>query len=67
MTYEKANHIIGDISWVYNGERITAQDRNECMAADNRYNLCRINMFLHDIEPDKFDIACEDTLLSPQH
>lgn len=31
------------------------------------YNLCRINMFLHDIEPDKFDIACEDTLISPQH
>ena len=26
------------------------------------YNLCRINMFLHDIEFDKFDIACEDTL-----
>lgn len=31
------------------------------------YNLCRINMFLHDIEPDKFDIACEDTLVSPMH
>lgn len=31
------------------------------------YNLCRINMFLHDIEYDKFDIACEDTLTSPQH
>ena len=31
------------------------------------YNLCRINMFLHDIGFDKFDIACEDTLLSPQH
>lgn len=31
------------------------------------YNLCRINMFLHDIEPDKFDIAHEDTLLNPQH
>ncbi len=31
------------------------------------YNLCRINMFLHDIDYDKFDIACEDTLLSPQH
>ena len=31
------------------------------------YNLCRINMFLHDIEFDKFDIACEDTLISPQH
>lgn len=24
-------------------------------------------MFLHDIDYDKFDIACEDTLLSPQH
>lgn len=31
------------------------------------YNLCRINMFLHDIGFDKFDIACEDTLVSPQH
>lgn len=31
------------------------------------YNLCRINMFLHDIDYDKFDIACEDTLESPQH
>ena len=31
------------------------------------YNLCRINMFLHDIGFDKFDIACEDTLTNPQH
>ena len=31
------------------------------------YNLCRINMFLHDIGFDKFDIACEDTLTTPQH
>ncbi len=31
------------------------------------YNLCRINMFLHDIDYDKFDIACEDTLTTPQH
>ena len=31
------------------------------------YNLCRINMFLHDVGFDKFDIACEDTLLNPQH
>ena len=23
------------------------------------YNLCRINMFLHDIDYDKFDIAHE--------
>lgn len=31
------------------------------------YNLCRINMFLHDIGFDKFNVACEDTLNSPQH
>jgi type I restriction enzyme M protein len=31
------------------------------------YNLCRINMFLHNIEFDKFSIVREDTLLSPQH
>jgi len=29
------------------------------------YNLCRINMFLHDLTPDKFDIACDDTLINP--
>ncbi len=31
------------------------------------YNLARINMFLHSIEFDKFDIAREDTLLNPIH
>lgn len=31
------------------------------------YNLCRINMFLHDVGFDKFSIACEDTLIAPQH
>ena len=31
------------------------------------YNLCRINMFLHDIGFEKFNIACEDTLTNPQH
>ena len=31
------------------------------------YNLCRINMFLHDIDYDKFDIANGDTLTNPQH
>lgn len=29
------------------------------------YNLCRINMFLHNIEFNKFQIACDDTLMSP--
>ena len=31
------------------------------------YNLCRINMFLHEVGYDKFSIACDDTLTSPQH
>jgi type I restriction enzyme M protein len=31
------------------------------------YNLCRINMFLHDIDYDKFDIAHGDTLTEPLH
>ena len=31
------------------------------------YNLCRINMFLHDIGYEKFDIAHGDTLTNPQH
>ena len=31
------------------------------------YNLCRINMFLHDINFDDFDIAYGDTLLAPKH
>ena len=31
------------------------------------YNLCRINMFLHDISFDKFDIAHGDTLMEPKH
>ncbi len=31
------------------------------------YNLCRINMFLHNIAFDKFSIIREDTLVSPQH
>lgn len=31
------------------------------------YNLCRINMFLHDINYEKFDIAHGDTLTDPKH
>lgn len=31
------------------------------------YNLCRINMFLHDVPYDKFHIAHGDTLINPQH
>ena len=31
------------------------------------YNLCRINMFLHDIDYDKFDIGHGDTLTDPLH
>lgn len=31
------------------------------------YNLCRINMFLHDVNYEKFDIALGDTLMHPKH
>jgi len=31
------------------------------------YNLCRINMFLHDIDYDKFHIGHGDTLTEPLH
>lgn len=31
------------------------------------YNLCRINMFLHDINHEKFHIAHGNTLTDPQH
>ncbi|MFA4724357.1 type I restriction-modification system subunit M [Helicobacter pylori] len=31
------------------------------------YNLCRINMFLHGINYNKFHIALGDTLLDPKH
>jgi type I restriction enzyme M protein len=31
------------------------------------YNLCRINMFLHDINYEKFSIAHGDTLTDPHH
>ena len=31
------------------------------------YNLCRINMFLHDINFNDFSIAHGDTLIDPQH
>ena len=31
------------------------------------YNLCRINMFLHNINYDNFDIQLGDTLITPLH
>ena len=31
------------------------------------YNLARMNLFLHDVNYSKFDLALGDTLLSPQH
>lgn len=31
------------------------------------YNLCRINMFLHDVNYEKFDIVHGDTLTDPGH
>ena len=31
------------------------------------YNLCRMNMFLHNINYAKFSIQCDDTLIHPKH
>ena len=31
------------------------------------YNLCRMNMILHEIHHSRFDIKLEDTLVHPQH
>ena len=31
------------------------------------YNLCRINMFLHNIGYEKFNIKCDDILINPKH
>lgn len=31
------------------------------------YNLCRMNMFLHNVNYDRFDIQQGDTLMNPQH
>ncbi|MGI5077179.1 type I restriction-modification system subunit M [Treponema maltophilum] len=33
----------------------------------SNYNMARMNMFLHNINYDKFNIALGDTLLNPQH
>ena len=55
----KAKEILGN-EGVTNG--YYGQEKNP-----TTYNLCRINMFLHDIGFDKFDVACEDTLIAPQH
>ena len=31
------------------------------------YNLCRMNMIMHDVHFSRFDIKNEDTLERPQH
>ncbi len=31
------------------------------------YNLCRMNMFLHNVNCSNFDIQCGDTLTNPKH
>ena len=55
----KAKKVLGDdgVTIGYFGQEINLTS----------YNLCRINMFLHGVEFDKFDIACDDTLTHPQH
>lgn len=55
----KASHVIGKDN-VRNG--FFGQEINV-----TTFNLCRINMFLHGVGFDKFDIACGDTLKDPAH
>ncbi|MFA4821883.1 type I restriction-modification system subunit M [Helicobacter pylori] len=49
--------VLGDKNIGYFGQEINL----------TTYNLCRINMFLHDINYSKFHIAHGDTLLDPKH
>lgn len=55
----KARKVLGDEGVIhgYFGQEINV----------TTYNLCRINMFLHGVGFDQFDVACEDTLTNPQH
>lgn len=55
----KAKKVLGDdgVRVGYYGQEINI----------TTYNLCRINMFLHGVPFDKFDIACDDTLTNPLH
>ncbi|MGE4341511.1 MAG: type I restriction-modification system subunit M [Bacilli bacterium] len=55
----KANKVLGEgkVRRGYFGQEINITN----------YNLCRINMFLHGVGFDNFNISCEDTLLSPEH
>ncbi len=55
----KAQQVLG-VNAVHNG--FYGQEVNI-----TTYNLCRINMFLHDVGFDKFNIACDDTLIEPAH
>ncbi len=47
----------GNANWGYYGQEINV----------TTYNLCRINMFLHGVPFNQFDIACDDTLIHPKH
>lgn len=55
----KAKSVLGDKGVVkgYYGQEINI----------TTYNLCRINMFLHNVNYTKFDIANGDTLTDPKH
>ena len=46
----------GDVSSFYGQE-----------SSPTTYNLCRMNMIMHDVHYSKFDIKQEDTLENPQH
>lgn len=55
----KANKVLGEgkVRRGYFGQEINITN----------YNLCRINMFLHGVGFDNFNIACDNTLTTPEH
>ena len=63
-TYEYLMGMYASNAGKSGGEFFTPQEVSELLT---NYNLCRINMFLHDIGYDKFSIEHGDTLTDPKH
>lgn len=53
--WDLKTYVLGMLFYRFISENLTA------------YNLARINMFLHDVNYEKFNIVHGDTLTDPQH
>ena len=65
MTWEKSGSLLLKAAKILGKENIEdgfyGQEINV-----TTYNLCRINMFLHNIGYEKFNIKCDDILINPK-